>query len=67
MNFAIYTKIKKIKVFNSIIERIESRMEILYPDNREKVIKNTVIELYKMLICSFMVFIAFIVYGKISI
>lgn len=66
MNFVIYKGVKKLRILNSIIERIENRMEILYPGDRSKVIKNTQTELCKIIICSIVVFISFVLYGQIS-
>lgn len=67
MNYIIYNSIKKIRIFNSLLERIESRMEILYPGNKESVINNTVVEFLKIILIFIVVFIAFIIYGRINV
>lgn len=67
MKYIIYNSIKKLKIFNSLLDRIESRMDILYPGNKERVIKNTLIEFLKLFLNCIVVFIAFIIYGKINV
>lgn len=67
VKYIIYNSIKKIRLLNSLTDKIENRIDILYPGNRDVVVKNTLIELLKIfLMCAF-VLLAFTLFGKISI
>lgn len=64
MRYMVYKAIKKIRLFRNFVEQIETRMEILYPGNRHKIIIHTELELIKIAFMDVLVFVAFMLYGN---
>ena len=64
---AIYKIFSKIPITNELVKQIEIRMSIIYPENRDKVIRTTVLEIVKIIVINIIVFLALVIYGKVDI
>lgn len=66
MKHIIYRVFKRLGILKSFVKQIETRMEILYPKSREKVIRYTELELIKIFIVTCIVIASIVIYGKVS-
>ena len=67
MKNIIYKIFKRNFIIKGYVNQIETRMEIMYPGNREKVLKMTEKELIKLVLTNLLVFLALVIYGKMDI
>ena len=66
MKNIIYRVFSKFGLTKNIVKNIEERMELMYPGNRELVLKITQREIVKILIVNILVFCVLVIYGKID-
>lgn len=66
MKNIIYRIFSKFRLTKNIVKNIEERMELIYPGNRELVLKITQWEIMKIFVVNVLVFCVLVVYGKID-
>lgn len=67
MNNIVYRFFSKFRLTAGVTKSIEDRMSIMYPGNREKIIKSTQFEIIRLLVCNSMILTGFIWFGKMDI